>query len=44
MWRCILAGLDTHTAVFSQWSIVDVLDANDMLDLKEIAEMEAARG
>ena len=39
----MLAGVATLREIEEAWSIMDLLDANEVLDLRERAEREAAR-
>ncbi len=38
MWRVVLAGIATLGEIRQNWNIVDLFDANMLLDLREEAE------
>jgi hypothetical protein len=38
VWRIVLAGLATLREVEHDWSLIDVLEANEILDMKEELE------
>ena len=41
MWRVWLTGLATLVEIETQWSLCDLADANEALDVKEELEQEA---
>ena len=40
IWRPVVAGFGTLNEVCFEWTIDDLMDANEVLDLKEAAEAE----
>ena len=43
IWRPILAGISTLQEIETHWSIDDLADANEALDIKDEAEDYASR-
>jgi len=46
VWRIVLSGIATLTEIDTQWSMIDVIQANEMLDIRdelEAKQMEKAR-
>ena len=41
MWRLVLAQIATLQEIETHWSLLDLLDGNEALDLKELAEYKA---
>jgi hypothetical protein len=42
VWRPIVEGLATLEEIDTHWSLTDLLDANDALDVKLAVQVEAA--